>query len=195
MPFGNKKKASNEIFKKEVTLKNGTIAIIRSIQPQDVIGIWSNFNDVVAEGIYLPVYTPVFDDWEKQSWYKEMHQGNNFCIIAKIKNSLSSEQLDLAGQLTIEDIQWEAAEHVGQLGIIIHQNYRNLGLGNKMIKIAKVIAQKYGKKKLTLTTLSTNQVGIKLYEKLGFKAVGKFSKQYLIKNQYIDEILMECWLE
>ncbi len=173
-------------------LKNNRKIIIRPIQKEDVEGVWQNFNAVVAEKIYLPVYTPVFSRWEKTNWFKEIHMGHNFCLVAIDPKQFPDKQV--IGQITVEDIPWEAAEHVGQLGIIVRQLYRNQGLGYLLIQEAIKMARQKGKKKLVLTTLASNNRGVFLYKKCGFEQVGRYRKQYLILDKYEDEIIMENWI-
>ena len=178
---------------KEIVLKTGKKILLRMIKPQDVDGIWQNFNEVVEDQIYLPVYTPVKQEWEKISWYQDLIDMGNFCIVAEDLEKKRGNSI--VGQITIENVMWEAAEHVGILGIIIQKDYRNQGLGQKIIEHAKNIAKSRGKKKLILTSLSDNEISVNLYEKCGFEVVGKYKKQYYIKDYYVDEILMECFLK
>ncbi len=176
-----------------VQLKNGKDVLIRKIERRDVNQIWENFNQVVAEEIYLPVYTPVIDEWEKKAWYKEITRGGNFCVVAEDKSQPSGEEI--IGQCTIENLHWEAAEHVGQLGIIVKKGFRDQGIGYHLIEFCKILAQSQGKKKLILSTFNTNQMGFALYQKCGFKEIGRYTKQYYVHNTYVDEILMELLLE
>lgn len=175
-----------------VRLKNNRQIIIRKLEKKDVDGVWQNFNDVVAEKIYLPVYTPVFSKWEKTNWFKEMFHGDNFCLVAIDLKQFPEKQV--VGQITVEDIPWEAGDHVGQLGIIVKNNYRNQGLGYHLIQTAIDYARNIGKKKLILSTLASNERGVHLYNKCGFIQIGRYAKQYLILDKYEDEILMENWI-
>ncbi len=178
---------------KKIILKNGTEIYLRLMEKDDLEGIWNNFNEVVEEKIYLPVYTPVLNQWEKNSWYKDLIQLNNFCIVA-VNPKLSSLK-KIAGQLTIEHTRWEAANHVGVLGIIVQEKYRNLGLGYHLIELGKEIAKERGKKKLILSTFATNEQGLNLYKKCGFEIIGTHEKQYFVNSEsYVDEILMENWI-
>ncbi len=177
---------------KRVIIKNGKEIILRLIKKEDLEGIWDNFNHVVEEKIYIPVYTPVLNQWEKDSWYQDLIQAKNICIVA-VDKTLSLPK-KIVGQLTIEHSQWEAAKHVGILGIIVQKRYRNLGLGYHLIEMGKELAIERGKKKITLTTFATNEEGLNLYRKCGFIITGTNKKQYFINDTYIDEILMENWI-
>lgn len=183
----------NESIIKKLRLKNGRTVVLRFLKQPDVHGIWENFNEVVADKVYLPVYTPVTSEWEKDEWYRDLLAKKNTCLVADDISRPVGRQI--VGQLTLENIEWEAAEHVCQLGIIIQKDYRNLGLGFQLISAAKQVAKSKKKKKIMLTTLSTNLQGIFLYEKCGFKQVGRCFQQYLVNNQYVDEIIMETFLE
>ena len=67
---------------------------------------------------------------------------------------------------------------------------------NLLIELGKEIAKKRGKKKLVLSTFATNKQGMNLYKKCGFRIAGTYEKQYLVKkNNYVDEILMENWMD
>jgi RimJ/RimL family protein N-acetyltransferase len=177
----------------EVVLKSGKKVILRLIEEGDVEGIWANFNEVVEERIYLPTFSPVLTEWERNSWYRDLDLNDNFCIVA-----IDPDQpypAAVVGQCTIENLEWEAAEHVGLLGIIIQKGFRNQGLGQAVIEYAKQEAKKRGKEKIILTTFATNAMGLQLYKRCGFREAGRYTKQYKIDNKYIDEVLMECWLD
>ncbi|MHA1612995.1 MAG: GNAT family N-acetyltransferase [Promethearchaeota archaeon] len=174
---------------RDVKISDGRMIQLRLFKKDDLDGIWNNFNEVVAEGIYLPVYTPVLTEWEKLSWYHDILDEDNICIVAIDPRAKNSEKI--IGQITIEHIPWEAAKHVGQLGIIVKKGYRNLGIGYFLIQMAKEVALSIGKQKFILSTLANNEMGIGLYRKCGFISVGTYSKQYLLRNSYQDELLME----
>src|SRR6056297_509501 len=90
-----------------VFAKDGTPMTIRHIRRRDISQIWENFNQVVSENRYLPVYTPVIDEWEKKTWYEEITRGKNFCVVAEHQGLKKTQ--NIIGQCTIEDLQWEAA--------------------------------------------------------------------------------------
>ena len=43
---------------KIIELKTGEKVIIRHVTKSDIEGVWNNFNEVIEEGIYLPVFFP-----------------------------------------------------------------------------------------------------------------------------------------
>jgi ribosomal protein S18 acetylase RimI-like enzyme len=178
---------------KIINLKNDKKIKLRTIERMDLESIWGNFNEVIDEGMFLPTFDKVNTAYERRSWYEDLLDCNNICVVAEdIENKTPN---NIIGQCTIESIQWEASTHVGILGIIIRKDYRNIGLGEKIVNHAIEIAKKNGKKKIILSTFDNNQAAILLYEKLGFQKVGCHKKHFLMNNVYIDEINMEKWIE
>jgi RimJ/RimL family protein N-acetyltransferase len=181
-------------MKKHFELKTGDIVILRHLKNSDIEGVWKNFNDVLEEGIYLPIFTPVKSDLEKNSWYDNIKREHEICIVAELQMLKSSH--NIIGQCEISNLEWEAAMHVGSLGVIISKSYRNLGIGTKLIDFAIREARKLNnKEKIILSCFSTNERALHIYKKLGFEVVGARKKQFYMDGQYYDEILMEIWIE
>ncbi|MHA1734322.1 MAG: GNAT family N-acetyltransferase [Promethearchaeota archaeon] len=175
---------------REVTLKDGTRVTLRTIEERDLDAIWDNFNDVVADRVYLPVLTPVVSSFEKESWYEDLKLRNEICVVGEVEGAPPGEHV--ASQCTIENVEWETAAHVGVLGIIVKRGFRDKGLGRETILHAIEHARNAGKKKLNLAVFSTNERAISLYQKLGFEIVGRRKKQYKYKHgKYFDEVLMD----
>ena len=57
---------------KILELKTGDKVIIRNLHKTDVDVVWINFNEVIEEGVYLPVFFPVRSQLEKDSWYRKI---------------------------------------------------------------------------------------------------------------------------
>jgi RimJ/RimL family protein N-acetyltransferase len=181
-------------MKKFIELKTGDIVNLRHLKNSDIEGVWKNFNDVLEEGIYLPIFTPVKSDLEKNSWYDSIKREHEICIVADLPKLKAPH--NIIGQCEISNLEWEAAKHVGSLGVIISKQYRNLGLGTKLINIAIREAVKLNnKEKIILSCFSTNERAIHIYKKLGFEVVGTRKKQFYMDAQYYNEILMELWIE
>jgi len=181
-------------MKKKIKLKNGEKVIIRHLKESDKDGVWKNFNDVLEEGTYLPVFTPVILEVEKDTWYENIKREKEICIIAEIPTLKSP--FNIIGQCEISNLEWEAATHVGNLGIIVNQKYRDMGIGFNLIDLAiresKILNNK---EKIVLSCFSTNVRAIHLYKKLGFQVGGVRKKQFYMDGVYYDELIMELWIE
>ena len=177
-----------------VELKTGEKVILRHLKKTDKDGVWKNFNDVLEEGTYLPVFTPVLSEGEKNNWYDNIVREKEICIVAEISELKSP--YNIVGQCEISNLEWEASRHVGSLGIIVTKKYRNLGIGTNLIDLAIRESKKLNnKEKIVLSCFSTNERAISLYKKLGFQVLGKRKKQFHMNSNYYDEIMFELWID
>jgi len=181
-------------MKKKITLPNRCSIILKHANREDVDGVWKNFNAVVDEGIYLPIFEKVCDI-ERESWYEDIKLGRDLCVVAQIPDARPPD--NIAGQCEITDPEWDAAaHHVGILGIIVREDFRGLGLGEILIDYAIRESKKLkDKTKIVLSCFSTNSKALNLYNKLGFKKIGVRKKQFYMNDQFYDEVLMEIFIE
>jgi putative acetyltransferase len=82
--------------------------------------------------------------------------------------------------------------HVAIFGISILSEARGMGLGHELTQMCIDHASSYleGIKLITLTAFSDNDRALSLYEKYGFKEVGRVPNAYFRKNQYSDQVIM-----
>ena len=173
-------------------LKDGQTINLRHFEGRDIDGIWDNFGEVIDEGLTLPIFSKVDSDTERRAWYHEFLIQGQLCLIAE--DPLAEAGKHIVGQCTIEHCEWDAAKHVGILGIIVRSDFRDKGVGAHLITYAKQEAVNIGKEKLNLTVFANNARGIHLYEKLDFIKVGRRPRQFFMNGAYIDEVLMDCFL-
>jgi len=181
-------------MKKVLELKTGETIIIRHLIKSDINGVWNNFNEVIDEGLYLPVFFPVRSQLERDSWYHNIKKEKEICIVAD--NPDLKPPYNIIGQCEISNSNWDAAAHVGTLGIIVKQKYRNLNIGRNLIDIAIRESKRLNnKEKILLSSFSTNERAIHVFTTLGFKVIGVRKKQFLMDSNYVDEVLMELWID
>jgi len=180
-------------MKEVVKLRNGEKIIIRHVIESDIDGIWNNFNEVVDEKIYLPVLFPVKSKFEKQSWFHNIQKEREICIVAIHPTMLSP--YNILGQCEISNLEWDAATHVGSLGIIVQRNFRDLGIGFNLIDKAIHESKRLNKEKIILSSFLDNERALFLYKKIGFKMIGIRKKQFYMDSVYYDEVLMELWID
>ncbi len=181
-------------MKKVIEIETGETVVLRHVLKSDLDGIWKNFNDVLEKGIYLPVFTPVKSAIEKNSWYDNIKKDHEICIVAEITNLKAP--YNIIGQCEISNLEWEAASHVGSLGIIVTEKYRDFGIGRNLIDMAIREAKKLNnKEKIILSCFSNNERAIHLYKRMGFKVVGVRKKQFYMDSEYYDEVMMELFID
>jgi RimJ/RimL family protein N-acetyltransferase len=168
--------------------------IFRHVKKSDVDGVWNNFNEVLEEGIYLPVLSPVRSEWEKTSWFENIKKENELCIVAVSANP--NKPHDVLGQCEISNLEWEAATHVGSLGVIVKEGFRDLSIGRKLIDLAIRESKRLNhKEKIILSCFSSNNRGLHLYESMDFKRIGVRKNQFYLNSIYYDEVMMELSIE
>jgi RimJ/RimL family protein N-acetyltransferase len=102
---------------------------------------------------------------------------------------------NILGQCEISNLEWDAATHVGSLGIIVQKKFRDLGIGFNLIDKAIRESKRLNKEKIILSTFLDNERALYLYKKIGFKTAGIRKKQFYMDSSYYDEVLMELWID
>ena len=82
---------------------------------------------------------------------------------------------------------WLTIPNAEILNLFVTDEYRGLGLGNKLVDEVISVCTKENIEMLTLEVRVSNEFAIKMYEKIGFK-VGSIRKNYYENNE--DALLM-----
>lgn len=145
--------------------------------------------------------------WSRRDFWEEASNENTFYFVAVEQNEFEEKietEVEIDGELQTEtkiEIRTEK-KVVGYIGawisfteaqitnVAIDPDYRHRGIGEAMIRefLSKVKA--YGVNAATLEVRPSNIVAIHLYQKLGFRSVGRRPKYYLDNNE--DALIM--WL-
>jgi RimJ/RimL family protein N-acetyltransferase len=80
-------------------------------------------------------------------------------------------------------------EHIGTIGIVVRNGYRNLGIGTEIMKTLLNQAASFGLT-VTVNAFATNKRAIHVYEKVGFVQTDKILKKYFRQGIFIDEVIM-----
>ena len=83
-------------------------------------------------------------------------------------------------------------KHHGSLGISVLKNYRGLGIGYEMMRTLMRESRRAGLKSLQLEVFANNARAIHVYEKAGFRQVGKIPKKIHRDSRFFDIILMSA---
>ncbi|MBI1744339.1 GNAT family N-acetyltransferase [Candidatus Acetothermia bacterium] len=84
-------------------------------------------------------------------------------------------------------------QHIANIfGVFVKKEYRGQGVGKKLMQSAlSEIVKNSAIAKVKLTVTSVQTAAVKLYEKFGFKTVGKLEKELFVDGRYYDELVME----
>ena len=82
------------------------------------------------------------------------------------------------------------SSHAGEIGIIVRNDYQNIGIGTEMLETMTKQAKRIELKMLYLGVFSTNKKAYHVYEKVGFRETGRRPRIFYRNGKYIDDILM-----
>lgn len=147
-------------YHKETHLKDGTKILLRPMKIEDQEALYEFFKAVPKEEArYLR------DDVKSrlliETWAKNLDYNKTLPILA------------LKGDIIIADATINRRRsgwkwHLGTVRIFVHNDYRNIGLGELMLDELVRIAYRLGIEKLILEISDTNTAAIKTFTKAGF---------------------------
>jgi RimJ/RimL family protein N-acetyltransferase len=173
-----------------ISAKDGQRVILRTPKWEDLDDLLELINSLVEEGAEIirneKVSREEEIDWLSKS-LASLEKDKVFFLVAEVDGKViaSSDIHPLNG----------SERHVGVLGIIIKNGFRDVGVGTEMMKALVEQAYKMGLKVLTLTVFATNKRAIHVYENVGFVRTGVIPKKHFKDGRYIDEIIMTKLLE
>ncbi|KAB7673160.1 GNAT family N-acetyltransferase [Bacillus sp. B1-b2] len=103
---------------------------------------------------------------------------------------------ELIGTITLQREVYTKLKHKGNILLFyIKKEYRNQGLGRKMLQSVIALAKEHKLEQLILSVVSTNKKATNLYESFGFKIFGKELNALKYKGAYLDESHMILYLK
>jgi len=176
---------------RSLSLKDGRKAVLRTPKWEDLDDLLDLINSLVEEKADIirgeKVTREEEIDW-LASVLKRVETEEQFYLVAEVSGKLvaSSE----IGQGTgFYD------SHVGLIGIVVKDGFRDVGLGTGMMKTLIEQGRSMDLKVLTLCVFSTNKRAIHVYEKVGFAKTGSIPRKFLKDGKYVDEVVMTMPLE
>jgi len=147
-------------YQKEAVLKDGTKILFRPMVSEDKEALYEFFKGVSEEEArYLR------DDIKSrlliESWAKNLDYSRTLPILA-LKGDI------IVADATINRRRSGWKWHLGTVRIFVHNDYRNLGLGEIMVNELARIAYGLGIEKLILEIPDTNTAVINTFTKAGF---------------------------
>lgn len=101
-----------------------------------------------------------------------------------------NQRLKVVGLISLQTLSDRRA-HVGQLGMFVHDDYQNKGIGSQLMAAIIDLAENWlNLKRLELTVNTDNPSAIHLYEKFGFEKEGTLRKNAFRDGEYVDAYTM-----
>jgi L-amino acid N-acyltransferase YncA len=84
-----------------------------------------------------------------------------------------------------------AYRFVADLSVYVERGWRGKEIGTLLLRAIDARARALGYHKIVLSAFPSNQAGLRLYEKFGFRTVGIYHEQGLVDGRWVDTIIME----
>jgi putative acetyltransferase len=158
-----------------------TIQIRRS-EPDDYRVICEIFSQPNAIRGTLQIPFPSAESWRKRlADQSEDRIGLVACIDGEVVGDISLVYGDRTPR----------RRHVGQLGIVVHDDWQGRGIGTALMKAAVDLADRWlNLNRLELTVYTDNRPAIALYEKYGFDIEGTLRRYAYREGSYVDAYAM-----
>lgn len=177
---------------KEIKLKNGKTAILRSPNKEDAQAMIDYLNIIGGESDFITFGKNEFSMSveAEQDYIERVNSMNNS------KNVLIIIENEIVGIASITSVQKERMKHNGTLGISLRKKYWGIGLGSEIMAYL-IDWAKSNKitKKINLLVREDNIRGVKLYEKFGFEKEGLLKKDMYVNGVYYNTIVMGLYID
>ncbi len=174
----------------ELAAKDGASLILRELREDDAQAVLDCLREVLAEGrftVSLPEELPT-DPEEERRWIAAGQAKGALLLCAEVEGAFG-------GTLTLEPLSQARMGHVSTLGISLAMEFRGRGVGRALMVAALDWARSAPHvDKVELNCMADNEVGIALYESLGFVREGRRTRSIQRKkHEYVDDVLMGIW--
>lgn len=168
---------------------NGRAYHFRSANPLDRETIIANINAIGAENIYLPsnryVPTPA---WEAVLNGSIINDTRSLLAVVEMGGFVVGH-----GRLFPEGFGHKD-KHVVDVGMGLLKPYRSLGIGTALLAYLLQWAKQAGYQKMTATMLSSNIRAQRLFARHCFRQEGMRVRQFMVGDEYVDELLVARFL-
>lgn len=176
-------------WERKITLNSGQKVFLRPELSTDTEMLWEMFS-TLSKGSLNNLVLP-FTRERIENWTSNIDYDKTLPILALVEDSGRQR---IIGDASLSFSQAESHKHRAELGITVHDDYQNKGLGTIMVKHLLDIARKKGLKKVFLLVNTENSRAIHVYEKCGFQKEAKLLKEYYSRGQYRDDCRMAIFL-
>jgi len=170
-------------YQKEIKLKDGTKIVLRPMVATDKDALHEFFKSVPPEDAkYLR--DEVSSVLLIEKWAKELDYGKTLPILA-----LKDGKIVADGTINRRPSGWK--RHLGTVRIFVHGDYRDVGLGHKMIEELVEIAYGLGIEKLLVEIPDVNTSAINAFNSAGFNRVAMIPNMVKDRDQQpVDIVVM-----
>jgi RimJ/RimL family protein N-acetyltransferase len=168
-------------------LRDGRECLIRLMTERDLPQVISCINSVAEEKVYIASEGITDPERFRMQFWEPVLSGKFIPLVAEIDGKV-------VGSSTLQIGTPSKRKHTAYIGSQLVSEFRGLGIGTAMMRVATDIARENGIEKLHLSAFSSNERAIDFYKKCGFEVEAVLKRQFIIDGKYIDEVYMVRWL-
>lgn len=173
---------------KEVTLKDGRVAVLRNAVPEDAADCLKYLRVTAVETPFLlrePEENDLTLEAEETFLRARMNDPKSLMLVAHVDGEYAGNcgLVSMGSNLRVR--------HRCGMGIALYRKFCNNGLGRILIEEVVHVARELGYEQMELEVVTGNDLAKHVYESLGFTAFGV--RPHALKYRdgtYADEILM-----
>jgi putative acetyltransferase len=145
----------------KVTLKDGREVMLRFLTADDKERLFRMFSSMSEKALEWSMAPYTMENIER--WISNLPT-----LIALV----AEYQHKIVGWASIYKSSHPRRKGLGDLGIYLHQDFHNVGLGAAMTERLLQLAKKGKMHRIELTVVGENRIALRLYEKFGFQIEG-----------------------
>lgn len=168
--------------------RDGRQVAIRPATPDDAAASVALVRAVAEEGRYLLVEPEQVRTPEEQREYLQRLHPDDLFLVAEVGGRV-------VGQVDAYRGRWGKTRHTADLGIVVLDGYRNLGIGRRLLEEVQAWAWASGLLKLSLGVFHSNERAIHLYRSCGFDVEGVRSRHLYVAGEFVDELIMAKFVQ
>lgn len=181
-----------QYWTKDVVLRDGTRVHFRPEIPSDLDmlkAMFLNLSEETRRFLSRPITEERIEGWISNLDYKKA-----LPIVATTTEPQGQERIISVASLDFNSS--EAFKHKAELGITVHDDYQDRGLGTILTSHMIDIARQMGLKKVFLRVVTENARAIHVYKKRGFHIEGELKMEYwnYVTGEYGDDYQMAIFL-
>ena len=171
----------------EIRLKNGKVVTIRQAEITDAEKLLNTIKNYIPQSEFIPILEKEIKltiEQEKE-WIKYfLTYDNSLLLVAEYENNIIGN-IDLTGN------QRKVMEHTAVIGMGLLKEWRNIGLGTKLISLIIEWSKKNPILELIwLQVYTENKLGLGIYHKMGFIESGVVHNFFKHNDRYFDNLTM-----
>ena len=170
---------------KEIETKSGHHVRFRPEKREDLAGIWALYSSLSEESRKS---VPPFDRQLIERWSENLSQYMFPPILAVDITNPNEERV--IGRAVLAHSDRPSVRHRAEFGIVIHDDFQDLGIGTELTKFMLEISCRHGLMKIILEVFPDNRRAIHVYEKCGFAQEGSLTKHYFFHGRFHDVVVM-----